>query len=129
MSVNLVVSEQVAEQIEYLNWDEARTIDDKLSRLLAAELRHRLAGYRLTDLQLRQKYGMDFETFDRQEVTRQRGYSWEVESDAMAWETAVDGMRTMERRLREMGGIGNMGFGIVTRSGRVSGMNGMSSMR
>lgn len=103
MSVHLVVSEQVAEQIEYLSWDEARTIDDKLSRLLAAEMRHRLAGYRLTDMQLSQKYGLNFETFERQEITRQRGYSWEVESDAIAWETAVDGIRTMERRLGELG--------------------------
>lgn len=104
MSVHLVVSEQVAESIERLNWDEARTVDDKLSRLVASELRRRLAGYRLTDLQLRQKYGLDFESFERQEMTKQRGYSWEVESDAIAWETAVDGIGTMERRLRELGG-------------------------
>lgn len=49
MSVNLVVSEQIAEQIEHLSWGEAQTVDDKLSWLLAAELRRRLAGYRLTD--------------------------------------------------------------------------------
>lgn len=109
MSVSLLVSEQVAEQIERLTWGEVHTVDDKLSRLLAAELRRRLAGYRRTDLQLRQKYGFDFETFERQEMTKQRGYSWEVESDAIAWETAVDGIRTMERQLRELDG-GNGGY-------------------
>ena len=109
MSVNLVVSEQIAEQIEHLSWGEAQTVDDKLSWLLAAELRRRLAGYRLTDLQLRQKYDLDFEAFEQQEITRQRDYSWEVESDAMAWETAVDGIRTMERRLHVLGGGGGNG--------------------
>lgn len=104
MSVNLVVSEQVADQIERLDWGKAQTVDDKLSQLVATELRRRLAGYRLTDLQLRQKYGLDFEMFEQEEVTRQRGYSWEVESDAIAWETAVDGIRTMQRRLRELAG-------------------------
>lgn len=104
MSVNLVVSEQVAQQIEHLEWGRAQTLDDKLSQLVAAELRRRLAGYRLTDLQLRQKYGLDFETFAQQEITKQRGYSWEVESDSIAWETAVDGIRTMDRRLRELAG-------------------------
>ena len=52
--------------------------------------------------QLSQKYGMDFETFERQEVTKERDYSWEVESDGIAWETAVDGIRTMERQLNEL---------------------------
>lgn len=103
MSVSLLVSEQVAEQIDRLTWDQAQTVDDKLTRLLAAELRRRLAGYRLTDMQLRQKYGLDFEAFERQEISKLRGYSWEVEADAIVWETAVDGIRTMLRRLRELG--------------------------
>ena len=104
MSVSLVVSEQIAQQIERLTWSEAHTIDDKLSRLLSAELRRRLASYHLTDLQLSQKYGMDFEAFERQGVTKGRDYSWEVESDAITWETAVDGIRTMERQLNELHG-------------------------
>jgi hypothetical protein len=29
-------------------------------------------------------------------------YSWEVEQDAMAWETAVGGMATMARKLQEL---------------------------
>ena len=47
---------------------------------------------------------MDFEAFERQGVTKERDYSWEVESDAIAWETAVDGIRTMERQLNELHG-------------------------
>jgi hypothetical protein len=39
---------------------------------------------------------MNFEAFERQQVTKQQGYTWEVESDAMAWETAIDGIRTMQ---------------------------------
>ncbi len=104
MNVNLVVSEQVAEGLERLDWGKIQTVDGKLAQLVAAELRRRLAGYRLTDLQMRQKFGLDFETFEKLEVTKQRGYSWEVESDAIAWETAVDGIRTMDRRLRELVG-------------------------
>ena len=54
------------------------------------------------DRQLSQKYGMDLEAFERQDATKGRDYSWEVESDAIAWETAVDGIRTMERQLNEL---------------------------
>ena len=30
---------------------------------------------------------------------------WEVEQDAMAWESAIGGMATMERQLRELRGL------------------------
>ena len=33
-------------------------------------------------------------------MTRTKGYTWEVEFDAIAWETAVDGIDTMEQQLR-----------------------------
>ena len=42
---------------------------------------------------------MSYDEFERQRVTEQRGYTWEVESDAMAWETAVDGVRTVQKQL------------------------------
>jgi hypothetical protein len=62
----------------------------------------RLARYNLTDRQLRQKYQMSFEEFERQKVMEQRGYTWEVESDAIAWETAMDGIRTVQRQLSDL---------------------------
>lgn len=34
-------------------------------------------------------------------------YSWEVEQDAMAWETAVGGIVTLERKLQELRSIDN----------------------
>ncbi len=45
---------------------------------------------------------MDFESFQRLEITKEQDYTWEVESDAIAWETAVDGIRTTERQLNEL---------------------------
>jgi hypothetical protein len=102
MTVTLVVSNQVAQQLAELHWTDGELVDEKLTRLLEAELRRRLARYGITDRQLRQKYGMGFEEFEQKEVSRQKGYTWEVESDAIAWETAVDGMDTVQRQLREL---------------------------
>jgi hypothetical protein len=42
---------------------------------------------------------MSFEQFERQCINEQCGYTWEVESDAIAWETAVDGLRTVQKQL------------------------------
>jgi broad-specificity NMP kinase len=44
---------------------------------------------------------MTFEEFVGRRVVQQEGYTWDVEKDAMDWEMAVDGMRTMERKFQE----------------------------
>jgi hypothetical protein len=48
------------------------------------------------------KYGMTLDEFDATGAVQARGYSWEVESDAGEWELAVDGIRSMKRRLEEL---------------------------
>jgi hypothetical protein len=45
---------------------------------------------------------MTYEEFEARNLVKERGYSWEVESDAISWETAVDGMKTMQRKLEEL---------------------------
>jgi hypothetical protein len=84
---------------------DERNIDAKLRRLLEAEYLRELARYRRTELALARKYNLSFAEFLAQGVIRQREYSWEVEQDAMAWETAVGGMATIERKLRELRAI------------------------
>ena len=104
MSVVTTLSDTVVQHLRDLSFGEASSINDKLTLLLEAEYRRRLARYSLTDQQLAQKYQMSFEDFERQRISEQRGYTWEVESDAMAWETAVDGLRTVQRQLSDLCG-------------------------
>lgn len=77
-------------------------LDAKIRRLLEAEYMRRLVQYRRVDRILRQKYGTSFEDFIADRVVRQEGYTWEAETDAMDWETAVDGIDTMSRKLQEL---------------------------
>ncbi len=102
MSVTITISDEVAQHLDSLSFDQIGDINTKLHILLEAEYRRRLARYSLTDRQLTQKYKMSFEVFEQQQLTKQQGYTWEVESDAIAWETAIDGIRTMERQLAEL---------------------------
>jgi hypothetical protein len=102
MSVTLTISESIAQQLDSVSWAQGEDIENKLFRLLEAEYRRRLARYHLTDRHLTVKYGMSFDEFERHEMTRTKGYTWDVESDAIAWETAVDGISTVERQLREL---------------------------
>ena len=102
MSVTLIVSDRIARQLQRLQWAKGDKTEDKLAKLIEAEYRRRLAHYSLTDRQLTQKYEMSFEQFERQQITLDKGFTWEVESDAIAWETAVDGIRTVQRQLSEL---------------------------
>ena len=102
MSVTLIVSDRIARQLQRLQWAKGDKTEDKLARLIEGEYRRRLANYSLTDRQLTQKYDMSFDQFERQQITLDKGFTWEVESDAIAWETAVDGIRTVQRQLSEL---------------------------
>lgn len=64
-------------------------LDAKIRRLLEAEYLRRLGQYRRLDRNLTQKYEMAFEEFVARRVVKKKGYSWEVEKDAMEWETAM----------------------------------------
>ncbi len=77
-------------------------LNSKLYNLLRAEYLRRLNYYRRVDYRLRQKYGMSFEEFMGKRMLKEYGYTWEVETDAMEWETAISGIKTIERKLREL---------------------------
>jgi len=47
---------------------------------------------------------MSFEEFEQQRMTEQRDYTWEVESDAIAWETAADGIRIVQQQISDLRG-------------------------
>ena len=79
-----------------------QTVDAKVRQLIKAEYLRELGRYRRTDFALGRKYNLSFDEFIAQRMTRQLEYSWEVEQDAMAWETAVGGIATMQRKLNDL---------------------------
>jgi hypothetical protein len=92
---------------EHLRFLEPADRDESggLLELLRAEYRRRLAHYENLDRALQAKYGLTFAQFERRNVVRQKDFSWEVESDAMAWEQARDGIKTLKRRLKELNAL------------------------
>ena len=102
MSVTIQISDTLAQHLKTLVLGHSADIDQKLRGLLEAEYRRRLTRYSLTDRRLQEKYGMDFTAFETEQITAKKNYSWDVESDAIAWETAVDGIDTMQAQLAEL---------------------------
>ena len=76
--------------------------EDELKEVLRRDYLRRLTRYRMTDDFYREKYSMDFEKFQKSNIVKDRGYTFEVESDAQEWELAIDGIKTVERKLKEL---------------------------
>jgi len=80
----------------------AQDVDSKVRYLLEGEFMRRLGRYHRTNSVLSEKYGMTFEEFTAQRVVKQKGYTWEVEKDAMEWEIAVGGIEDARQALLEL---------------------------
>ena len=78
--------------------------EDELKEVLRRDYIRRLTRYRMTDDFYRKKYGMDFESFDKANIVERQSYTFEVESDAQEWELAIDGIKTIEKKLKELSG-------------------------
>jgi hypothetical protein len=93
--------ERLREHLRFLD-PTAKDENRGLLDLLRAEYRRRLVQYENLDRAMQAKYGWTYSQFERRNVVRQKDFSWEVESDAMAWEQARDGIKTLKRRLKEL---------------------------
>ena len=75
---------------------------DEIREALINEYRRRLIRYKMVDAAMRKKYGMSFNEFDSGNVVKERKFSWDVESDAMEWEHALEGVRYVEHKLKDV---------------------------
>lgn len=78
---------------------EAVTINE-IKEALLNEYRRRIIRYRMVDEVMRRKYGMTFNDFESRNIVKSEGFSWQVESDAMEWEHAIEGVRYAEEKLK-----------------------------
>lgn len=97
---SIVMPEKIIRIIDRLEAGEE--IEAKLSQVVENELRRRLARYELTDRLFRKKYDMTLKEFEKNEMVKKLGYSFEVENDYHDWDMAIDGIKTLSRDLEEL---------------------------
>ncbi len=76
--------------------------EDELKDLFRRDYLRRLTRYRMTDDFYRKKYNMDFDSFEKANIIERQSYDFDVESDAQEWELAIDGIRSVEKKLKEL---------------------------
>jgi hypothetical protein len=77
-------------------------LNSKIRRILEKEIRRRLVEYQLIDMGFQKKYGKTLEEFEKRKVIKEKGYSFEVESDYHEWDAAVDATKTLQKDLKEL---------------------------
>lgn len=78
--------------------------DNELEEILRRDYLRRLVRYRMINDFYEKKYTMDFQSFEKSNIVEKHNYSFEVESNAQQWELAIDGISTVERKMRELAG-------------------------
>ncbi len=76
--------------------------EDELKEVLRRDYIRRLTRYRMIDDYYRKKYSMDFDSFEKTNIVKKQNYTFDVESDAQEWELAIDGIKTVEKKLKEL---------------------------
>ncbi|MBE0428205.1 MAG: hypothetical protein IBX72_16415 [Nitrospirae bacterium] len=76
--------------------------ENELKEAIVGEYRRKLTLYKLTDEKFRKKYRMSFEEFDKKNMVKEKGFSWEIESDATEWEHTIEGIRYINSKLKEI---------------------------
>jgi len=75
---------------------------EEIREALINEYRRRLMRYKMVDEAMRKKYGMSFSEFESSNVVRKKNFSWDVESDSMEWEHAIEGFRYADQKLKDL---------------------------
>ena len=74
----------------------------EIKEALVNEYRRRIIRCRMVDEEMKKKYGMNYQEFEERNVVKEGGYSWQVETDAMEWEHAIEGLRYAQKKLHEI---------------------------
>ncbi len=76
--------------------------EKEIEEAVLSEYEKRLVLYKLIDERLKKKYSMSFIEFDKRNLVAEKGFSWEVEQDAMNWEHSVEGIRDVEDKIKKI---------------------------
>ena len=76
--------------------------EKELKEVVLSEYERRIVLYKLTDERFKKKYGMNFSEFEKKNLVKEKGFSWEVEKDAMEWEHAVEGLVSLQEKINKI---------------------------
>ena len=77
-------------------------IDSKVRKVIIEDLKRRLAEFQLIDYRFQKKYGMTLNEFEKREIIKEKGFSFEVENDHHEWDSAADAIKSLKGHLKDL---------------------------
>jgi polyhydroxyalkanoate synthesis regulator phasin len=94
------ITEKTSKILDYLV--PQGDLDTKIRKIVIEDLKRKLAEFQLIDHRFQKKYGMTLDEFEKKNIIKEKGFSFEVESDYHEWDSAVDAIKTIKTYLDEL---------------------------
>ena len=77
-------------------------MDYKVRKLLLEGLERKLTEFQIIDNRFKKKYGMTLEEFEIKNIIKEKGFSFEVESDYHEWDSAIDAIIALRSKMEDI---------------------------
>jgi len=77
-------------------------IDYKVRKILREDIKRKLVEFQLIDNRFQKKYGMTLDEFEKRNIIKEKGFSFEVESNYHEWDSAVDAIKTLKAKIKDL---------------------------
>ena len=77
-------------------------IDYKVRKILREDIKRKLAEFQIIDNRFQKKYGMTLDEFEKRNIVKEKGFSFEAESDYHEWDSAVDAEKTLRAKIEDL---------------------------
>jgi hypothetical protein len=77
-------------------------LDYKVRKILREDIKRKLTEFQLIDNRFLKKYGMTLDEFEKKNIIKEKGFSFEVESDYHEWDSAVDAIKTLKAKIEDL---------------------------
>ena len=77
-------------------------IDYKVRKILREDIKRKLVEFQLIDNRFQKKYGVTLDEFEKRNIIKEKGFSFEVESDYHEWDSAVDAIKTLKAKIEDL---------------------------
>ena len=77
-------------------------LDYKVRKILREDLKRKLTEFQLIDNRFQKKYGMTLDEFEKKNIIKEKGFSFEVESDYHEWDSALDAIETLKAKIEDL---------------------------
>ena len=77
-------------------------LDYKIRKILREDLKRKFTEFQLINNRFLKKYGMTLDEFEKKNIIKEKGFSFEVENDYHEWDSAVDAIKTLKAKIEDL---------------------------